>query len=124
MRPSRLLCAMLTICLLTAGTVPSAHAGFVTTEEAIALEQRAQILSAVETKLAAENLRAAMLSLGVAPEQVEARLAALSDAELTQLNNRLNELPAGAGAVELIGVVFIVLLVLELVGVTDVFTAI
>ncbi len=124
MRPSRLSCAMLTVCLLTVGAVPSAQAGFVTTEQAIALEQRAQILSALETKLKEEELRTAMLSLGVSPEQVESRLAALSDAELAQLNTRLNELPAGAGAVELIGVVFIVLLVLELVGVTDVFTAI
>ena len=124
MRSSQFLCSMLSVVLLTVGAVPPVHAGFVTTEQAIALEQRSQILTALETKLAAAELRSAMLSLGVSPEQVEARLAALSDAELVQLNARLDDLPAGAGAVEVIGVVFIVLLVLELVGVTDVFTAI
>ncbi len=115
---------MLTICLISLGIAQPAQAGFVTTEQAIALEQRAQILSAVEAKLAAEELQETMLSLGVSPEQVDARLASLSDAELVRLNASLDELPAGAGVVELVGAVFIVLLILELVGVTDVFTAI
>ena len=49
---------------------------------------------------------------------------ALSAAELAQLDGRLDQLPAGAGIVEVVGVVFVVLLILELVGVTDIFTAI
>ena len=41
--------------------------------------------------------------------------------ELARLSRGLDELPAGAGALEVIGVVFLVLLLLELVGVIDIF---
>ena len=41
--------------------------------------------------------------------------------EISQLQNHLNDLPAGGGAIEVIGIVFIVILILELVGVIDIF---
>jgi hypothetical protein len=50
---------------------------------------------------------------------------ALSARELNLLAQHIDELPAGAGAegvLAVIGVVFIVLLILELVGVTNVFS--
>ena len=40
-----------------------------------------------------------------------------------QLAQQIEELPAGAGLIEVVGIVFVVLIVLELVGVTDVFKA-
>ena len=58
--------------------------------------------------------------LGVDPDQTSARIAALSDQELQLLAHDLEELPAG-GLLATIGVVFIVLLILELVGVIDIF---
>jgi hypothetical protein len=46
----------------------------------------------------------------------------LSDSELQELEARMDELPAGAdSALTVLGIVLLVLLVLELVGVTDVF---
>ena len=47
--------------------------------------------------------------------------AALSDSELVQLSENIDQAPAGAGVVEVVGIVFIVLIILELVGVTDIF---
>ena len=49
-----------------------------------------------------------------------ARVAALSTEELRQLKLQIDELPAG-GLLAVIGVVFVVLLILELVGVTNIF---
>jgi hypothetical protein len=51
-------------------------------------------------------------------------VAQLSDAELAYLNGEIDQLPAGGNVVAVIGVVFIVLLILDLVGVTNVFTSI
>jgi hypothetical protein len=63
-----------------------------------------------------------MIRLGVQPEAAAARIASLSDSELRQLEARMNELPAGGdGALTVLGIVLLVLLVLELVGVTDIF---
>jgi hypothetical protein len=57
----------------------------------------------------------------VDPVAASERVAALTDEELRYLDGRLAELPAGAGVVEVIGIVFVVLLILELVGVIDIF---
>jgi hypothetical protein len=42
-------------------------------------------------------------------------------AELNALANRIDSMPAGAGVLEMVGIVFIVLLILEAVGVLDIF---
>ena len=49
------------------------------------------------------------------------RIAALTDQELEQLAADLESLPAGGSLLGVAGVVFIVLLILELVGVIDIF---
>ena len=65
-----------------------------------------------------------MLELGVNPEQVDERINALTDAELARLSTGIQDLPAGSGVIEVLGVVFLVFLILELVGVTNVFNKI
>jgi hypothetical protein len=40
------------------------------------------------------------------------------------LQGRIADLPAGAGVIEVIGIVFVILLILELIGVTNIFTRI
>ena len=47
--------------------------------------------------------------------------ALLTPMEQQLLQQKIADLPAGAGVVEVIGIVFIVLLILELLGVTDIF---
>ena len=121
----RTLCAQaLTLALLVVTTGQVAHAGFVSTEQARAVMERQAVLSEVEAKLATDNVRAAFLKLGVSEEEVAERVAALTDAELKQVNAELDKLPSGAGVIEVVGVVFIVLLILELVGAIDIFNAI
>jgi hypothetical protein len=61
------------------------------------------------------------VALGVDPAQVESRVAALTDAELSRLAGQMSEMPAGGDALAVIGIVFIVLLILELTGVIDIF---
>ena len=60
--------------------------------------------------------------MGVDPAAVQERLAALTDEELQTLEGRLDSLPAGGDALAVIGIVFVVLIILELVGVTNIFT--
>jgi hypothetical protein len=54
-----------------------------------------------------------------------ARLASLSDQEVQEIAGRIDELPAGqnvvVGVLVIAGVVFIVLVIMDLLGVTDVF---
>ena len=62
-----------------------------------------------------------MQALGVDPAAVDARVARLTDSELQSLADRMQQMPAGGDALAIIGIVFLVLLILELVGVIDIF---
>jgi len=59
--------------------------------------------------------------MGVDAAQVDSRIAAMTDAELRSLAGEIENLPAGADALAVIGIVFLVLLILEAVGVLDIF---
>jgi hypothetical protein len=48
-------------------------------------------------------------------------VAALTDEELRKLARQVGDAPAGGSALAVIGVVFLVLLILEAVGVIDIF---
>jgi hypothetical protein len=111
----------LCLALLNLGSPLVAQAGIVTTLQAVEATTRAQDLETVNSALAREEVRAQFASLGVSPAQVESRVAALTDSELRTLAGQMAELPAGADALAVIGIVFLVLLILEAVGVIDVF---
>jgi len=116
--------ALLALSLGTAGLVQTAAAGVVGTRAVMMQAERAETVARVQSALDRETVQAQLVAHGVDPVAAKARIAALSNEELRQLDGRLAELPAGAGVVEIVGVVFVVLLILELVGVTNVFTAI
>jgi len=99
-------------------------AGIVGTETMVAQEARAVTLDRIENVLAGEAVAVQLVAWGVAPEAVSARLAALSDAELQRLAATMGSDPAGGDVLVVVGIVFVVLLILELVGVTNIFRAI
>lgn len=99
-----------------------AEAGVIGTLAGIEAARRGRDLASVNAALAREEVRRQLAAMGVAPADVEARLASLTDAELRTLAERIDSLPAGAGALEVLGIVFLVLLVLEAVGVIDIFS--
>lgn len=113
--------ALVALSILSPALAPVAQAAIVGTADAVAVEQRVEILDAVRAGLAREDVRDRMLALGVEPGQVDGRLDALTDAELATLAGRLDELPAGGDALAVIGIVFLVLLLLEFTGTIDIF---
>jgi hypothetical protein len=115
------LVAALCLALLNLSSPPVARAAIVGTLQAVEGSSRAADLSTVTSALARDQVRAQMLALGVDPAAVDARVARLTDAELRTLAERMDTLPAGGDALAIIGVVFLVLIILELVGVIDIF---
>lgn len=107
--------------LLSLGSPIVAQAEIIGTLAGIESAQRDADLAKVSDALARKQVRKQMRALGVDETQVEARLAALTSTELNALANRIDSMPAGAGLLEVVGVVFIVLLILEAVGVLDIF---
>jgi len=101
-----------------------ATAAVISTQQALSADMRAATEGDVRASLARDDVRLAMERLGVDPLDADARIASLSDAELLRMQGELDRLPAGGDAIAVIGVVFLVLLILELVGVTNVFNRI
>jgi hypothetical protein len=112
---------VLVLALLSAGSPIVAQAEIMGTLAGIESSQRAADLAKLGDVLARDEARARMRALGVDEGQVEMRLARLTDAELNALAQRVDEMPAGAGILEVVGIVFVVLLILEAVGVIDIF---
>ena len=118
---NRFVVYVLCLAMLNLGSPLVAQAELVTTLQAVEASTRTQDLAAVNAALAREEVRAQFAALGVEPAQVESRIAALTDSELRTLAGQMAEMPAGADALAVIGIVFLVLLILEAVGVIDVF---
>jgi hypothetical protein len=79
----------------------------------------------VEAFLQRQDVRDQMVAFGVDPEEAKARVASLSDREISAIAGQIDRLPAGQGVlVALIGAavfVFIVLLITDLLGLTHIF---
>jgi hypothetical protein len=109
------------IAVLNLGSPMVAQAGLIGTLQAVEAGTRAEDLATVNAALARDQVREQFVALGVDPGQVESRVAALTDSELQTLAAKVAEAPAGADALAVIGIVFLVLLILEAVGVIDIF---
>lgn len=118
---TRLVVYLVCMAILNVGSPLAAEAGMVGTLQAVETGSRAGDVAVVNAALARAEVRSQLAALGVEPAQVEARVATLTDAELHTLAERIGELPAGGSALAVIGVVFLVLLILEAVGVIDIF---
>jgi hypothetical protein len=117
----RFVVALACASFLGIGLQAPAAAAVIGTQEFIARADRAADLAAVESFLSRAEVRDQLVALGVDPGQAAERVAALSDRELAIMADRLEELPAGGSLLGVIGAVFVVLIILELVGVIDIF---
>ena len=103
----------------------AARAGLVTTEQLLDQTAAAGERERLAAVLQRDDVRRPMEALGVDRDEAVARLASLSDAEVREIAGRIDQLPAGqsflAGVLIVAGAVLIALVILDLVGVTDVF---
>jgi hypothetical protein len=113
--------ALISLSLVSLGLQAPAAAGIVGTADAVAAVQQQDHRGAVQGVLARADVREQMVALGVDPAEVEARIAALTDAEVATLATRIEGAPAGGDALVVIGIVFVVLMILEFTGVIDIF---
>lgn len=118
-----LLCVV-TISLMCVGFTSPSMADIVSTQELIDSEHRRATITRVESILARDDIAEQLIAFGVQPEAVVDRLKNMTRAELLALEGSFDKHISGGDAVSIIGAVFIVLLILELVGVTDIFKAI
>jgi hypothetical protein len=112
---------ILAVALLSVGSPIVVQAEVIGTLAGLESAQRDNDLARVDRALATAEARDQLQALGVDQAQVDARLARLTDSELSTLADKLEQAPAGGDVLAVIGVVFVVLLILEAVGVIDIF---
>ena len=109
--------------ILILGLTPAVEARLIGTQEALQMTQREEQLARINRIFFRSEVQEQMLAYGVEPKDVKDRLAVLTDEELRELANRLQDMPAGGDSVlAVVGLIFVVLIILELVGVTNIFT--
>jgi len=124
-RTRKALALVVAIALSHTAGLQAAHAGMVATESVAAQsaqadvnQQRASVLATLNRSDVADALRAK----GVDMDAARARVASLSDAEVAQLSDQLDNAPAGAsGVVGAIVFIFLLLLLTDILGFTKVY---
>jgi hypothetical protein len=109
--------ALVSLGIVSLGLQTPAVAGV----DAIAAARDQDPRAQVDATMARADVREQLAALGVDPAAIEGRLAALSDEEVATLAQQIESAPAGGDALAVIGIVFVVLIILELVGVIDIF---
>jgi len=120
---STLLITALVITSLPVAAAPAASpsSDLVSTQSALANDSGQADRERIHQLLNRADIQEALVEQGVDLDEVDARVAALSDAEAQQMANQLEELPAGAGVIGALFAVFVILLVTDILGLTDVY---
>jgi hypothetical protein len=116
----RVAIAILSVAIVNMGVVSAAVGAIVGTEALVAPSRDAD-LATIRAQLERQDVREQMQKMGVDAKSIDSRIAALNDRELHQLAGDMQSAPAGGEILALIGAVFVVLLILQLVGVIDIF---
>lgn len=114
----------LALTIVCMGFVQVSHAEVIGTEQLISSEAREAAMTRIESIVMRDDVRQQLSNLGVSQEVVLARVDRMTDSELASFESSLSQGIVGGDALAVIGAVFLVLLILELVGVTDIFKSI
>lgn len=107
--------------LLLASTTLPAQAALVGTDtvlnEARADADRTELIQMLQ----GDEVRDRLEAMGVDPANAEERVQRMTDAELAQLQQHMDEAPAGGDALGVALTVFIVFVITDVIGATDIF---
>jgi len=116
---------MAVVMMMVSMPIGYAQAGMVTTDQVLDAAQLEETREMVIEFLAREDVREQMEMLGVDPDEASARAGNMTDAEVMQIAGQLEQLPAGQDAlgtiVGVILVIFLVLLLTDILGLTNIF---
>ena len=110
--------------LMLACPYQSAFAAMIGTGSITDMDRNQSPRDYLNNLLAREDSQAALISQGIDPQEAQARIDSLSDAEVNEIVNKLDQLPAGGvlGTLLIIAfLIFLKLLLTDIGGYTDVF---
>jgi len=111
--------------VVIAGPYQAAIAALIPTEIAFDSEDASNARETIKNFLSRQDTQSYLISKGINPDEAKARIESLTDAEARMVSQHVENLPAGGNAVGIIVgallLVFIILLITDFTGLTDVF---
>lgn len=122
LRKSAIFCMMLSF--FSMSIQAPAMAGMIGNQE-LAMQAELQMQrDEVRFFMAREDVRGMLLDYGIDTADVDNRINNLTESELLQIQNQLADLPAGGNALGLVVGILLILVLLDVLGLTNVFPGI
>jgi len=109
--------AWVSVLLMFFTQIAPLQAAIVGNESLMSEVTRADLIKSLD-KAEVQNL---LISKGVDPEAAKLRIQQMNDDELAILQQDFQQLPAGAGGLGTVAFIFVVLLITDMIGATDIF---
>jgi Family of unknown function (DUF6627) len=111
---------------ILAGPFQSAMAAMIGTEAVVSSDRAQNAREYIKSLLVREDVRNALVSQGIDPLEAKNRIDSLTDEEATRVADQLQALPAGGDGffttfLIVLLIVFLVLLITDIAGYTDIF---
>lgn len=113
--------SLLLAALLVGAQIAPTQAAMVGTAQVLAAEQGRLDRDRLVSLLEREDLQRQLTALGVNVQDAKARVAGLTDAEVARINQRIDALPAGGDVLGVILLIFIIFVITDALGATDIF---
>jgi hypothetical protein len=111
--------------LFISGPYQSVFASIIGTETILDSSRGQEARVSLKQLLAREDVQAALIDQGIDPQEAHRRVDSLTDVEAIGIADKMDQLQAGSGAIETILIValivFLVLLITDISGYTDIF---
>ncbi len=98
-----------------------AHAAIVTNDQIIHQAQQEIDKTTLLTMINHLDVQEQLLSMGVSSTDIKERIKQMTQEEIAQLNSQLDNLPAGGDILGIAVLIFIVFVVTDVIGATDLF---
>ena len=110
---------------MLSGPYQSAMAAMIGTEAVVDSERAHNAREYLKTFLAREDVKSALVSQGIDPQEAQNRIDSLTEEESRFVADQLDQMPAGGGFFStlliVVFLVFVILLVTDITGYTDIF---
>lgn len=120
-KSQRFISSMMIIMMLSLGVSKISMAGIVTTTQLVDEQQTVIERDQIRDWLARDEVRKQLTALGVDVKSAQARVNSMTSEEVHTMATNMNNMPAGAGVLEAAALVLLILVLLDIAGVTDIF---
>lgn len=115
---------LVTLMLMLSMPYQSAMAALVGTEDLLGSQEANEARAYITGVLAREDIQQALVARGIDPMEALSRVDVLTDQEAIRMANTMEQLPAAGSVGYIVGLavfVFLILLITDLLGYTDIF---